>query len=472
MKTIKLIDMTLTEAGKIRDSALTFKEKLEVARILDRLKVDIIELPAIRSGKADQLSNKTIAAMVNIAITAQVDIIESSVEETWESIRSAKRPRLNLLAPVSPVQMEYACHKKAPAMLELIREKVKECRFYCETVEFTAVDATRAEPGFLRDAVNTAIEAGAGKITLCDTAGILLPDEFGAFIKAIKEDVPALEEVQLYVQISDALNMGTACAAAAAACGIDGVKCTAVSAGYPTLEQMSKLIQVKGDVLDACTGIRSTELSRAVGQLTWLLTAREEADSPFGNIALGSSMDNANVCLDINDEIGEVVKVVRQLGYDLSDEDNAKVYEAFRRVAVKKQFVGTKELDAIVASTALQVPSTYRIESYVINSGNVITATANLLLDRNGEKLRGVGVGDGPIDAAFLAIEQIIGHHYELDDFQIQTVTEGRDAMGSALVKLRADGRVYSGNGISTDIIGASIRAYISALNKIVYEEA
>ena len=203
--------------------------------------------------------------------------------------------------------------------------------------------------------------------------------------------------------------------------------------------------------------------------IAWLLDTSREETSPTGNVGIG---ETANVTLDVNDEIGEVIKVVRQLGYELSDEDNAKVYEAFRRVATRKHFVGTKELDAIVASTALQVPSTYHIENYVINSGNVITATANILLDRNGEKLRGVGVGDGPIDAAFLAIEQIIGHHYELDDFQIQTVTEGRDAMGSALVKLRADGRVYSGNGISTDIIGASIRAYISALNKIVYEEA
>ena len=147
------------------------------------------------------------------------------------------------------------------------------------------------------------------------------------------------------------------------------------------------------------------------------------------------------------------------------------MYESFKRVAAKKHFVGTKELDAIIASTAMEVPATYQIVNYVINSGNVITATANLLLSRNGEEVRGVGIGDGPIDAAFQAIEQVIGHHYELDDFQIQTVTEGRDAMGSALVKLRAGGRVYSGNGISTDIIGASIRAYISALNKIVYEE-
>ena len=182
--------------------------------------------------------------------------------------------------------------------------------------------------------------------------------------------------------------------------------------------------------------------------------------------------ETAGICLDANDEIREVLKVVSQLGYDLSDEDGARVYEEFRRVAEKKHFVGTKELDAIVASTAMQVPSTYRIESYVINSGNVITATANLTLDKQGTKLRGVSVGDGPIDAAFLAIEQIIGHHYELDDFQIQAVTEGREAMGSALVRLRSGGKLYSGNGISTDIIGASIRAYISALNKIVYEEA
>ena len=158
------------------------------------------------------------------------------------------------------------------------------------------------------------------------------------------------------------------------------------------------------------------------------------------------------------------------MGYDLSEEDTAKVYEAFRRIADKKHFVGVKELEAIVATSAFQVPSTYRIDQYVVTNGNRVAAMANITLERDGKKLQGVSMGDGPVDAAFLAIEQIIGHHYELDDFQIQTVTEGREAMGSALVKLRSGGRLYSGNGISTDIIGASIRAYISALNKIVYE--
>ena len=467
MKTIKLIDMTLCQVNALREGALSFKEKLEIARALERLKVDGIELAPIGGGKADQLSNKTIAAMVSTSLIAAVEIAEGSIEETWESVRGARHPRLNLLAPLSPALMEYSCHRKAPAMLQLIAEKVKAARGLCESVEFSAVDATRAEPAFLCQAIAAAIEAGANRVTLCDTAGIMLPDEFAAFVSGVRESVPALAGVRLLVQVSDGMSMGMACAAAAIAAGADGMKCTAVPAGYPTLEQAARFVEVKGAQLDLAANLRTTELTRVAGQLNRLLQPREANDSPLGNVAVG---ETAGVCLDANDEIGEVVKVVRQLGYDLSEEDNAKVYEAFRRVADRKHFVGTRELDAIVASTALQVPSTYKIENYVINSGNVITATANILLNRDGEKMRGVGVGDGPIDAAFLAIEQIIGHHYELDDFQIQTVTEGRDAMGSALVKLRADGRVYSGNGISTDIIGASIRAYISALNKIVYE--
>ncbi len=468
MRAIKLIDMTLRESSAIRDNSLSFKEKLEIARILDRLKADRIELPLMSGSKADLLSNKTIASAVKCPLTAPVAIASGNIEETWDSIRYAHAPQLNVMAPVSTVQMEYVCHKKAPAMLALIEETVKKCRFYTEAVELTALDATRADREFLYQAIETAIGAGASKVTISDSAGIMLPDEFGAFITDIKENVASLAGVKLYAEPSDAMYMGAACAAFAISAGADGVKCTSLEAGYPTLEQMVHFIETKGADLGISTGIRKTELSRAVGQLSWIISTRDKKDSPLDNIVIGES---AGLCLDAEDEIGDVIKVVKQLGYDLTEEDNAKVYEEFRRVAEEKQFVGTRELDAIVASTALQVPATYRIVNYVINSGNVIAATANVLLEKDGEKYRGIGVGDGPIDASFLAIEQIIGHHYELDDFQIQTVSEGRDAMGSALVKLRADGRVYSGSGISTDIIGASIRAYISALNKIIYEE-
>ncbi len=469
MKTLKFIDMTLRQAGEKRGRDLTFREKLEIARSLDRLKIDTIELAPISGSKADQLAMRTIASMVVTRISAAVDISSGSIEETWEGIRTAKKPRINILCPVSTVQMEYTCHKKASAMIGFIEEQVKKARFYCEHVEFSAVDATRAERPFLIEAVKTAIGAGADKVTLCDSAGIMLPGEFGAFVAEIRDGVPELKEIEFYVEISDGINMALACAAAAVSEGASGVKCTTLPNGYPTIEELAQFVAVKGEDLGLATGVRVTELHRAVGQLGKILEPADESGSRFNGLM---NEEMTGVCLDSGDEISDVIRVVRQLGYDLSDEDNSRVYEAFRQVAEKKQFVGTKELDAIVASSAMQVPSTYKLKTYVINSGNVITATANLLLEKDGKEYRGVGIGDGPIDAAFQAIEQIIGHHYELDDFQIQTVTEGRDAMGSALVKLRAGGKVYSGTGISTDIIGAAIRANLSALNKIVYEDA
>ena len=176
------------------------------------------------------------------------------------------------------------------------------------------------------------------------------------------------------------------------------------------------------------------------------------------------------ISLDPDCTLADISGAIGSLGYELSEEDVGKVYEEFRRVSARKGKLDNRELEAIIATSAMQVPSTFHLSSYVVNSGNIITATAHVTLEKDGEKLSGVSVGDGPIDAAFHAIEQIIGHHYELDDFQIQSVTKGREAVGSSLIRLRANGMLYSGNGASTDIVGACIRAYINALNKIVYE--
>ncbi len=468
MKKLQLIDMTLRQGAGKGKREMTFKEKLEIARTLDRLRVDAIELAPVSGSKAEQLANRSIASMVSARVSAAVDLAAGNIEETWDSVRNAKEPSLNILVPVSTVLMEYACHKKAPAMLEAAAETVKRARFHCEHVEVSCVDATRAEGDFLCRMIDAVIAAGADRITVCDTAGIMLPDEFGAFIAGIKKQVPALEGKEFCVQISDEISMALSCAASAVREGATGIKCTAVKGGYPALEEAARFVEVKGNDLDISCGLRVTEIHRAVTQIAKILEPEEETGR-FTGMAME---DTAGICLDSSDSAADVVRAARQLGYELGEEDGARVYEAFRHVAEKKHFVGSKELDAIVADTAMQVPPTYKLMNYVINSGNVITATANILLEKGGAQTRGVAIGDGPIDAAFQAIEQIIGHHYELDDFQIQTVTEGRDAMGSALVKLRSGGRVYSGSGISTDIIGASVRAYVSALNKIAYEES
>ena len=468
MKNIKISDITLREAGRSR--ALPFKERVEIARTLDRLRLDVIELPPIRDEKADVLSNKTIASVVTSSIlSAATGLTEESVAAAWESVKGARRPRLHILVPASPVQMEYQCHKKAPAMLELVKALVARARYFTEEVEVSLVDATRAETAFLYQVLAAAAEGGAAAVTLCDSAGVMTPAECETFIRAAVENVPALEKVELGVELSDNMHMAVACAAAAIDAGAAAVKTAVSPMGVPLTQDFAAYMAIKGDAKGLRCGLRTTELNRAAGQLQWLLQTEKSGGSPFDS---GVAESDASLCLTAGDDMDQVVKVVRAMGYELTEEDNARVFEAFRRIAEKKHFVGSRELEAIIASAALQVPATYRIADYVVTAGGTIGAMATITLEKEGKRLTGVCAGDGPIDAAFLAIEQIIGHHYELDDFQIQAVTEGREAMGSALVKLRAGGRLYSGNGISTDVIGASIRAYISALNKIVYEEA
>ena len=215
------------------------------------------------------------------------------------------------------------------------------------------------------------------------------------------------------------------------------------------------------------TGINVTELSRTATQIKTIAKNRRSDTTPFDN-KIG---EETKVAISKDSDIADISKAVKELGYTLSDDDMAKVYEAFLSTAAKKE-VGAKELEAIVASEALQVPPTYTLVSYAVNCSNVIAPTAHIIVEKNGNELCGLSTGDGPIDASLLALEQIVGCHYELDDFQIQAVTEGREAMGEALIKLRFDGVLYSGRGISTDIMGASIKAYLNALNKIVYEEA
>jgi len=255
---------------------------------------------------------------------------------------------------------------------------------------------------------------------------------------------------------------------AAIRAGADEVKVAAFGDSTASLDKFTKILSTKGDSFGAVCSVRATEIQRTVNQIRWMCETQRSKASPFDN---GVQENRGDIVLSVHDDASAVMKAVAKLGYDLSEEDGSKVFEAFNRIAAKKEHVGARELDAIVASAALQVPPTYRIESYVINSGNIITATAHMRIKKGDQLLESVCIGDGPVDASFLAIEQIIGCHYELDDFQIQAVTEGREAMGETVVRLRSNGKIYSGRGISTDVIGSSIHAYINAVNKIVYEE-
>ena len=467
MERIRISDMTMKQGGK--ELSLSFKEKIELAKLLDKLGASVIELEGIQNPRIDGLRIKSIAMAVKESIVAvPVQLNQQSVAAVWNAVKPAKHPRLQVCAPVSSVQMEYLFHKKPDAMKAAIVETLAEARKVCGDVEFVADDATRSDPQFLYEVIAAAVEAGAKTVTVCDTAGAMLPDEFASFVEGIYGNVPALKEITLGVACSDGLSMADSCAVAAVRAGAREIKAAAYRLDAVSLPNVAKVLSAKGDAFGVTCPVRTTQLKRITDQITWMCQTGRSKNSPFDS---GVQDEEQGVYLTAHDDMAAVIKAAERLGYDLSEEDGAKVYEAFRAIAAKKEKVSTKELDAIVASAAMQVPPTYVLDTYVITAGNTISSTAHLRLTKNGTMLEGVSVGDGPIDAAFLAIERITGQHYELDDFQIQAVTEGREAMGQTVVKLRASGKVFSGRGISTDIVGASIRAYINALNKIVYEE-
>ena len=467
MKQIRISDVTMKQTGS--EISLSFKEKIELSKLLDKLGVSVIELEPIVQTKIDSLRVKSVAAAVKNSIVAvPVALNPESVRLTWNALKEARKARLQVCAPVSPVQMEYLFHKKPDAMLKAISETISACCALCNDVEFVADDATRSDVSFLYEAVKAAIAAGAKTVTVCDTAGAMLPNEFTAFLRELYANVPELETVCLGVSCSDGLSMADSCAIAAVRYGAGEIKAAAYRLDVASLPNVTKVLSAKGEFYNATCSVRTTEMKRITNQIAWMCQTGRPKSSPFDN---GVQEDDGSIFLTAHDDLTAVMKVAARLGYDLSEEDGAKVYEAFKVIADKKEKVGAKELDAIVASAAMQVPPTYKLSSYVVTSGNTISATAHLKLYKQEKVMEGVSIGDGPIDAAFLAVEQITGQHYELDDFQIQAVTEGREAMGQTVVKLRSGGKVYSGRGISTDIVGASIQAYINALNKIVYEE-
>ena len=467
MRQIFLSDITMKQPVETGGIAFSFREKIELAKLLDRVGVPVIETAPIVNRRTDSLLIKSLASAVRDSVIATPLSLmeEDSAAVTWSALKEARKARLQVVAPVSTVQMEYLCRMKPAAVLEQVRKQVAAAKAVCSEVEFVAEDAGRSEPEFLRKIAAAAVEAGASIVTICDTAGNLLPEEFYASVKAVREDLP--EPVRLGVKISNELFLADACAVSAVLAGADEVKTAACGDFTASLEKLVYILKTRGNEHGLTCPVRDTELRRTINQIRRMGEAKH-GKTPYDT----APHDGSDAVLTVHDDMDAVMKAVAGIGYDLGEEDAVNVYNAFMRIAEKKESVGIKELDAIVASAALQVPQTYKVQDYVINSGNVITATSHIRMEKDGQILDGLAVGDGPVDASFLAIEQIVGHHYDLDDLQVRAVTEGREAMGETVVRLRStDGRLYSGRGISTDIIGSSIRAYVSAVNKIIYEE-
>lgn len=461
MKKVIVADATLHQNG-----TYGFKESIEIAKQLEKLKVDIIELPKIADVAKDVLLIKTVASSIKSSkISVDGGTSADSIKTAAEALATAVNPRIRISLPASDVGMEYGFHKKGPAMVKFASELTGLAAEKCADVEFCALDATRADKDTLIAIITAAVSSGAKTVTLYDNEGIFFPDEMANFVKETFAAANLIGKVNIGICCSDITGMAAASSFTVLKSCADLIK-TGISSGITELKTAIDIFRTCEYHCAIETGIDFTSSRRIISRIEWIIGGG--SDNYETN---DSAPENGEFSLDSNDSIETVSAEILKLGYDLSKNDIEKVFSDFKRIAAKKS-VSKKELEAIIASTALQVEPTYTLEQYSIQSGNVMTSSAQINMVKDGVTLKGISVGDGPIDAAFRTIEQITGRHFELDDFQIQAITEGHEAMGSAIVKLRSGGKLYSGKGLSTDIIGASIRAYISALNKILYEEA
>lgn len=466
MKKIFVMDQTLCQAVKNGAQALSFREKMEIAKHVAAMHPDMMDAGEMKNEKADAVLLHAIAPeMQDMMLGCRCQLNEKAVDCAASALSAADKPCVILTVPSSPVRMEFDGHRKAPAMIEAIETMTQYAAGKCAHVMVCFEDATRAEKEFLTAAMNAALKSGAEAVIVQDMVGTLLPDEFAAFMEEIKAALPA--DAKLIAGCSNDMDMAAANLLSALMHGADGACAAVGSTDCADMAVLAHALQQRGDRLGMSCGLNHTELKHAAAQIEKLLTARKSLSSAFA----GGMREEAGVAvLTAGAEISAVAAAAKDRGYDLSPEDVKNVFEAIGKLPAGKEITG-RELDAVIASFAMQVPPSYKLVSYHVNCSNIIAPTAHVVIKKDGKEMQGLSVGDGPIDAAFLAIEQIAGRHFELDDFQIQSVTEGRGAMGDALVKLRHEGRLYSGKGLSTDILGASIRAYINALNKIAYEE-
>lgn len=263
MNSIRISDVTMKQGAK----ALSFREKIELSKLLDTLGVSVIELEGIDNSRTDALRIKSVAAAVKDSIVAvPVKLDEENIEAVWNAVKLARKPRLQVCAAVSSVQMEYLYHKKADAMKQAIGQAMAQCKALCNDVEFVADDATRADPEFLRDVIRAAMEAGAATITVCDTAGTMLPCEVGVFVAQLQNDVPELKDITLGIACSNTLALADSSAVSAVFEGASEIKTVAYGAETASVSNVARIIAARADQLNVTCGIRVAQLSRIMDQ--------------------------------------------------------------------------------------------------------------------------------------------------------------------------------------------------------------
>ncbi|MCZ6680439.1 MAG: 2-isopropylmalate synthase [Candidatus Poribacteria bacterium] len=502
---IFIFDTTLRDAEQTPGAALNLEEKLEIAKHLAKLNVDIIEAGFPISSPGDFDAVKRIADEVTgPEICALSRIIEKDITAAWGAIKDAPKPRIHTFVGTSDIHIVGITRSDREAILKRAVDAVAYAKSLCAghpgaKVEFSPMDATRTEPSYLYEVVEATINAGATIINIPDTVGYAIPAEFGQLIADIFANVPNIDQAVISVHCHNDLGLAVANSIAAIKSGARQVECTVNGlgerAGNTALEEIVMAIRTRQDhFTDVHTAINTVEIcpiSRRVSRTMGIPIQPNKAIVGANAFAHSSGIHQDGVIKQRDtfeimapEEVGlkesQIILSPRSgrnalrhrlhaLGYDVTPEQLNQIYERFIEVADKKKEIHDADLEAIMADEVRSIPEVFQLEYIQVVSGTKISPTTTVGVRTENGVVEEASTGDGPVDAAYKAIDRVAKIPLVLTDYSIRSVTEGKDAIGEVTIKVQDNGHTMIGHGASTDIIEASAKAYIDAINKVVH---
>lgn len=499
MERVIIFDTTLRDGEQAPGATLNIDEKLEIARQLERLGIDVIEAGFPIASPGDFEAVRLIAQEVRKPIIcALAHANPEAVDRAWESIKEAKRGRIHVFLSSSDIHLTYQLRMGQAEILELARDMVARAKGYLEDVEFSPMDATRTSPQFIYQILEATIEAGATTVNIPDTVGYTTPEEFSRLIRGIFENVPNIHRAVVSVHCHDDLGLAVANSLAALACGARQVECTingiGERAGNASLEEIVMALRTRGDYFDLTTNIDTTQIyktSRLVSELTGFSIPPNKAivganafrhesgihqDGILKEPTTYEIMDARSIglpssALVLGKHSGRHALKARleELGYTLSEEELNRAFSAFKELADKKKEVTDRDLESLVAEEMRTISEAYHLDQVQVSCGDRSVPTATVrLITPDGQVIADAALGTGPVDAVYKAINRLVGVPNTLTEFSVKAITEGIDAIGEVTIRIESEGKVYTGRGASTDIIVASAKAYMNALNRLL----
>lgn len=497
---VYIFDTTLRDGEQSPGVKLNAQEKLEIAQQLTRLGVDIIEAGFPISSPGDFEAVKLVAEKVRgPVIAALARVRDEDIDRAWEAIKGSKHPRIHVFCATSEVHMRYKLKMSEEEVLEAIIRGIKRAKRYTEDIEFSPEDGFRSDRAFLCQVVKEAIRAGATTINIPDTVGYATPEEIEEMFLEVQQKVPETKDIILSVHCHDDLGLAVANSLASLKAGARQVECAVNGigerAGNAALEEVVMALYTRKDYYGFETGIKTKEIYRTsrlvstlsgipisptkaiVGKNAFLHEAGIHQDGVLKERTTYEIMNpemlgivHDNIYLGKHSGRHAFSERLKALGFNLTEEDLDRAFKRFKELADRKQEISDRDLEALVENEVFVIPEKYQLEYLQVSSGNRIVPTATVGI-RTGDKLvEEAACGEGPVDAVFRAIDKATEIKVELKSYNLDAVTGGKDAQGQVTVKISSNGKTVTGRGVSTDIIEASAKAYIHALNKLVYE--